>query len=94
MFDYRPITFVIGILLSILAAAMILPALVDIAYGHADWAVFLASSAVTLFFGLILILGSRSSGFTLKLRQAFILTTAAWVMSCRRSARCLLCFPN
>ena len=80
MFDYRPITFVIGILLSILAAAMVLPALVDIAYGHGDWAVFLASSAFTLFFGLILILGSRSSGFTLKLRQAFILTTAAWVV--------------
>jgi trk system potassium uptake protein TrkH len=81
MIDLRPIAFVIGILLAILALAMLIPASVDAAIGHPDWQVFTAAAGVTLFIGGALILTSRSgwSGFTL--RQGFILTNLAWLVT-------------
>ena len=51
MLDFRPIAFVLGILLCILAAAMLLPALFDLASDNPDWQVFVASAAATLFVG-------------------------------------------
>ena len=81
MIDLRPIAFVIGILLAILALAMLIPASVDAAIGHPDWQVFTAAAGVTLFIGGALILTSRSgwSGFTL--RQGFIMTNLAWLVT-------------
>ena len=81
MIDLRPIAFVIGILLSILALAMLIPASVDAVIGHPDWQVFTAAAAVTLFIGGALILTTRSgwSGFTL--RQGFIMTNLAWLVT-------------
>ena len=78
MIDLRPVLFVIGVLLSVLAVAMIVPALVDIVVGHIDWQVFLASSAVTLFVGVSLILTTRTGWAGFNLRQAFLMTTLAW----------------
>lgn len=80
MVDLRPVFFIIGVLLSILAAAMLLPALVDIATGHPDWPVFLASAAVTMFVGGALTLTNKVGALTLNLRQAFLLTTLTWVV--------------
>ena len=40
MIELRPVLFVIGLLLSILAIAMVIPAVVDSAVGHPDWLVF------------------------------------------------------
>jgi trk system potassium uptake protein TrkH len=81
MIDLRPIAFVLGILLAILALAMLIPASVDAAIGHPDWQVFTAAAGVTLFIGGALILTSRSgwSGFTL--RQGFIMTNLAWLVT-------------
>ncbi len=79
--EIRPILLIIGILLSTLAAAMLLPAFVDMAYGHDDWGVFLASSAITLFVGVAFVLTSRGrGGFSLETRQAFLLTALSWLM--------------
>jgi trk system potassium uptake protein TrkH len=78
--DFRPVFFIIGVLLSILAAAMLLPALLDIATGHPDWPVFLASAAVTMFVGGALTLTNKVGALTLNLRQAFLLTTLTWVV--------------
>ncbi|MEQ9813452.1 MAG: TrkH family potassium uptake protein [Azospirillaceae bacterium] len=80
MFDYRPITFVIGLLLCIVAAAMLLPALVDLAAGHADWTVFAASAGVTFFVGAALSITSRASDFQLRVKEAFVLTTLSWLV--------------
>ncbi len=80
MLEIRPVLFVIGILLSILAAAMLIPAVVDLAIGHPDWHVFLASAAVTLFVGISLVLTSQGRGLDLKMRQAFVLTSLSWVV--------------
>lgn len=79
MLDLRPVFFVIGSLLTILAIAMLVPAAVDLGHGHADWQVFAGSSAVTLFFGMSFFLSSRRSAFDLNIRQAFVLTVLSWL---------------
>jgi len=80
MIDFRPVAFIIGILLSVLAVAMVIPAIVDLSIGHADWQVFIAAAGVTLFTGVSMILTTRSgwSGFTI--RQAFLMTNLAWLV--------------
>ncbi len=80
MIDFRPILFVIGLLMTTLAVAMGLPVVVDAAVGQSDWQVFAASAAVTLFVGIGLMLTNRTRGWNFTLRQAFLLTTLAWVV--------------
>lgn len=78
MIELRPIVFILGILLSVLAVAMVIPAIVDIAVGHADWQVFLAAAFVTLFVGVSMMLTTRASLGRFSVRQAFLLTNLAW----------------
>jgi trk system potassium uptake protein len=79
--DLRPVLFVLGILLATLAAAMLVPAVVDAAMGGPDWSVFVLSSGVTLFVGIGLFLANRTAGASiLNLRQAFLLTTLTWAV--------------
>ena len=78
MIDLRPVAFVIGVLLSILAAAMLVPAAVDLMLGHRDWEVFVASAAVTVFVGVSMILTTRTGWASFNIRQAFVMTTGAW----------------
>ena len=49
MIDYRPLLFILGILLTTISVVMILPAIVDGALGNPDWQVFASSSVITLF---------------------------------------------
>ena len=79
MTDFRPIVMVVGILLTVLALGMCLPALVDTFGGHRDWQVFAVSAAVTLFAGVSMTLASRSGGTRINVRQAFMLTTMSWL---------------
>ena len=75
-----PVLFIIGLLVSLLALAMGLPAVADLATGNPDWQVFAGSSAVSLFFGVSLMLATRTGTRTrLELRQAFLLTTMSWL---------------
>lgn len=78
VFDARPILLVIGILLTTLGAAMLVPALYDAALANPDWRVFLASAALTVFFGVTLILMTWGSAGRLTLKQAFVLVPASW----------------
>ena len=80
MIDFRPVFFIVGILLATLAVAMGIPALADAAVGHPDWQVFALSAALTLFVGGALVLTNRTRGVRLTIRQAFVLTTASWVV--------------
>jgi len=80
MIEFRPILFVLGILLTTLAIAMGLPAAVDAAVANPDWQVFTISSGSTLFLGVTLILMNRAEAGNLNVRQAFILTTSSWVL--------------
>ncbi|RMD64311.1 MAG: TrkH family potassium uptake protein [Alphaproteobacteria bacterium] len=78
--ELRPVVFILGILLSILAVAMTVPAIVDAVAGHPDWQVFAAAAATTLFVGVLMILTTRSGWSGFNLRQAIIMTNLAWVV--------------
>ncbi|NND50279.1 MAG: TrkH family potassium uptake protein [Rhizobiales bacterium] len=79
MIDPRPITLVVGVLSTTLGAVMLIPALVDLAYGAPGWTVFAVSSLITLFIGGAMTLATWGRAGNLSIRQAFVLTTAAWV---------------
>ncbi len=79
MFDLRPILMIVGVLLATLGAAMMLPAIIDLADGHVDWQIFAASSVITVMTGFGLWMSCRTAVGALSLRQAFIMTTLAWV---------------
>jgi trk system potassium uptake protein TrkH len=80
--DIRPVLFVVGVLLSALGVAMLLPAAVDIASNDADWRVFAVSSMVTIFVGGSLVLSMRGANDErrLGLREAFLLTVMSWTL--------------
>lgn len=80
MIDFRPILFIVGILMSTLALAMCVPAVADAAVGNKDWQVFTLGSAFTLLIGVMLLLTARSQSRALNIRQAFVLTTLSWMI--------------
>ncbi len=80
MIDFRPIFLILGTLLTTLAMVMVVPALVDVISGNPDWQVFAVAAGVTLFIGVSLVLTSRAGGANLNIRQAFVLTTASWLV--------------
>ena len=80
MIELRPVIFVLGILISVLAMAMVIPAIVDALVGNPDWQVFAASAATALFVGISMILTARSRLTSFSLRQAFIMTNLAWLV--------------
>ncbi len=79
MIDLKPVLLAVGILLSTLGAAMLLPALFDAAAGNPDWSVFAASAAVTLFVGVGLTVSNWGRSRELSIKQAFLLTTVSWL---------------
>ncbi|MEH6527661.1 MAG: TrkH family potassium uptake protein [Sneathiella sp.] len=79
MINIRIILSSIGLLLVILGLAMLIPVVVDLAVGNRDWQVFFAAAAVALFVGGGLFLSNRGAGGEFGIRQAFILTTVAWI---------------
>lgn len=82
MLNFRPILYINGILLSILAAAMLIPAIANVfTHSHSiDWRTFCISAFLTAFFGISLILTNRGAIQHFNIRQAFMLTTTAWVL--------------
>ena len=81
MISFRPIGYVVGMLVLALAASMMLPMLLDLLDGQRGEAVaFAISGIVTAMVGAMLYLGcsdSRSMGLTI--RQTFLLTVACWI---------------
>jgi trk system potassium uptake protein TrkH len=78
--DLRPILHINGLLLIGLAILMLIPAAADLALDDPDWFVFSASAATTGFFGMALVLSNRRPNLALDVKQAFILTTLAWIL--------------
>jgi len=76
----RPVLQALGLLVTVLGLAMLLPAIVDAAVGNPDWRPFVASSALTAAAGGTLALATRGGGGGLGVRQAFVLTTLAWLL--------------
>ena len=80
MIKVRPIIFALGLMLCVVAVAMLLPAVVDYVDGIDRWKAFLFSSLFTLFVGGLLILvtyDDRPERLTLK--DGFLLTTISWI---------------
>lgn len=77
--DLRPILYVIGLLLSIMAISMTLPMLADLYFGNPDWKVFFLCIIITSFFGGSLILSNSGQDFKFNVRQAFMLITLSWL---------------
>ena len=80
MIDFRPTLFAIGVLLTTIAGAMLLPAATDGVLGNSDWSAFLLSAAVTAVFGIALTLAFKPRRFELTVKQTFILTTVSWIV--------------
>ena len=79
MFEFRPIVFILGALLAILAAAMLPPALADYVAGEeSDAANFVISAGATLFIGVSAMLAARAGEIHLDIRQLFALSVFGW----------------
>lgn len=78
MQELRPVVLVTGVILLALAAAMLVPMVIDLAMGEHDWRVFAWSAAITAFFGLALTLSAFGPQAPLTVRAAFLLTVSAW----------------
>lgn len=77
--DFRPIMYVIGLLLMVLSVGMILPMLADMYAGNQDWKVFMLCAVITAFFGGSLFLSNAHHKLNINVRQAFMLTVLSWV---------------
>lgn len=81
--DLRPVLYVNGLFLFILAISMNFPMLVDLYFGNDDWVVFFVCIIVTAFFGgALAFTNAPSGGFSVNIRQGFMLTVMSWVSLC------------
>ena len=79
--DLRPVGHVIGLLITLMAAAMVLPLLADLGARNGQHAGFLTAGVLTAVAGVTLTLacaGRRGRG--LNVQQIFLLTTGAWMV--------------
>ena len=78
--NFRFILFSISFLLMIMAATMLIPMAIDLAYGDDDWKTFLTSAFVTGFAGITLYLSNRSCAKdSIRTHEAFLVTVLSWV---------------
>ena len=69
-----PVFNILGLLATILAAAMLIPMCVDLYLGSNDWPIFALSALLTGFFGVSFWLATNQrEALDLGLRQAFLL---------------------
>jgi len=72
------VLFIFGALAVILGVLMVVPAVVEIAADGEDYFAFLWSAALSIFFGMALVLTNRQESIVLNIRQTFLLTTLTW----------------
>jgi trk system potassium uptake protein TrkH len=81
MVDFRPVAYVIGRILIVLAILMLAPGIIDWRAGLANGYAFLASAALTGVTGAALTLSTGNAlGRALDTRQAYLLTAAIWFL--------------
>lgn len=80
MFDLRPVGYVIGLLVTVLGVAMVLPLVVALAEGDGGWTTFAESGVITVISGaLIAVACSNGVKQGLSIQQTFLLTTGVWL---------------
>ena len=76
-----PVINILGLLTTVLAAAMLIPMCVDLYSGSGEWQIFALSALLTAFFVVSAWLATnRREALDLDLRQAFLLTNGAWFL--------------
>ncbi|MDQ2065844.1 TrkH family potassium uptake protein [Xinfangfangia sp. CPCC 101601] len=82
MIDLRPVAYVIGRILVVLAILMLAPAIIDWRAGDANGVAFAQSAIITGFVGAVLSLATVNGLSTsLDVRQAYLLTIGIWVLT-------------
>ena len=80
MLDFRPVGYVVGILVLGLGVSMLFPMAWDWYQGNDNWFVFLESALLTCTIGGLTALASVNGvADRLSIQQTFILTTLVWV---------------
>lgn len=80
MFDFRPVGYVIGLLVAALGVTMLLPMGFDLVAANGEWQTFLKSAVLTIFIGgLIALACVNGVGEGLSIQQTFLLTTGVWL---------------
>jgi trk system potassium uptake protein len=81
MVDFRPVAYVIGRILIVLAILMLAPAIIDWRAGLENGYAFVASAALTGVVGTALTLSTGNAlGQALDTRQAYLLTAGIWFL--------------
>ncbi|WP_265500262.1 TrkH family potassium uptake protein [Paracoccus beibuensis] len=80
MIDLRPVAHPIGKIIVTLGAAMLLPMLVDLWHDDPHWMVFLECATITSVTGLLVVFATRGTYQSLKIQQAFLLTSGLWAV--------------
>lgn len=79
--DLRPVAHIIGLMLAVMGVFLLVPAGVDLWYGHPGWLMFPVAGVVTSLFGVLTALATRNAlGQSLTLRQSFLLATLTWAV--------------
>ena len=78
MSNYKTVFFIIGVLQIILGLFMTIPIILQLVFSELDSS-FIASSVITLVFGILFVLSNLDYNKKINLQQAFLLTTLSWL---------------
>ncbi len=81
MIDFRPVGYVIGLLVASLGVTMLGPLALDIADQNGEWPIFFEAATITILAGILTAIAcSNGMADRLTLRQTFLLTSLVWIM--------------
>jgi trk system potassium uptake protein TrkH len=82
MIDFRPVGYVIGLLVAVLGITMLAPMALDMRLGNGNWWAFLFSGAISVAVGgATAIACANGARDKLSLQQIFLLTTGIWAVA-------------
>lgn len=78
---FRPVLYITGTLMQVLAISMAMPFALCIADSHSDWRAFFIGMIVTAFMGGLLVLSNSIKGdMSISVKQSFIVTSLSWLV--------------
>lgn len=76
---FQIVGYTLGLLITILGFAEMLPAVIDWSNNDANASIFFFNGVLCLFFGGCLIIANRNNDSSIRVREAFLLTTLSWI---------------
>ena len=81
--SFRPVFYVVGLLLCILSGLMLIPIVSDLLFFSIDThEAFAVSAGITIITGLLLVYYCKPKHFSLRPREMFLLTNVVWLSLC------------